>query len=308
MKNILGIEVTKPDNKLIVMRGVSGAGKSTNARELVFDNNGVIYSTDTTIEKEFGDYNKFFQDMVEKNDFSNLHKAHQKTLRNAKIAIDSNVPYIIVDNTNIKAWEPKEYVLYALENGYSDDNIIIVDVGNGGLTPEELFERNLHGVPLDKIQSMYDSHAAHSPMTLEKIINSKNPFDKKILYSAIVLTEESKFRILNNFTIETLIPKDWSIFNHHQTIIFGKELPEDMKEDLGKEITLTVTHFGITDKVIAIKTIGYENLDGKVPHITIAVNTKENGSPKMSGDIIDWIKIDTMFNVKGIVTEVMRDK
>lgn len=301
MKNILGIEVTKPNNQLIIMRGASGSGKSTKARELAFENNGTIYSTDTTIETDFGNYNKFFQDMIEKNDFSNLHKAHQKTLRYAKIAMKSDVPYIIIDNTNIKPWEPKEFVMYALNNGYADENIKIADIGDAGFTAEKLFERNTHNVPMDKIRSMVDSHKAHSPMTLEKIINSKSPHDK-VLYSGIMLDTESRLKLKDELV--DYCPENWMVFCHHQTICFGKELPEDMKEDLDKEVILTVTHIGKTDKVVAVKTLGYENLDGKVPHITLFVDTENYGTPAMSREITEWIKLDTMFNVKGIIKEI----
>lgn len=303
MKNILGIEVTKPDNQLIIMSGPSGSGKSTKARELVFNNNGVIYSTDTTIENEFGNYNKFFQEMNEKNDFSNLHKAHQKTLRNAKIAIDSNVPYIIIDNTNIKPWEPKEYVIHALKQGYADENIKFINIDVNELTPEMLFERNLHNVPMDKIRGMYDSYKFHSPLTLEKVINSKNPYENKILYSAVVLTEESRSKLLEKFYDSLDIPEDIQLFAHHMTIIFGKELPEHLKQDLNKQVELYTTHVGISDTNLAVKVEGYYSTN-KIPHITVSV--KNGGKPVMSNDIENWVEMERI-ELKGIVKEIIRN-
>ena len=79
-KNRLGYMVTKPDQKLTIMRGISGSGKSTKAKELV--GNGVIHSTDDVISS-MGNYNDIFADMIASKDFSNLQKAHQTNLRNA---------------------------------------------------------------------------------------------------------------------------------------------------------------------------------------------------------------------------------
>ena len=61
-KNILGVAVSRPSQELIIIRGVSGAGKSTKAKSLVGE--GVIHSTDSVIERN-GDYNTFFNTLNE---------------------------------------------------------------------------------------------------------------------------------------------------------------------------------------------------------------------------------------------------
>lgn len=301
MKNILGIEVTKPQKQLKIFRGVSGSGKSTLAKNLSKWTGSPVHSTDTLIEQLEIGYRGFFQDMIEKNNFTPLHKMHKLCLKYAKKSIDDGITPVIIDNTNIKAWEPKEIVMYALQNGYDDKNIHIVDIGTAGFSAEELFKRNQHGVPLDKIQSMIDSYNSVGELTLEKIINAKNPHDR-VLYSGIVLDEESRAKLLEK--CKNNIPEGFSIFNHHMTIIFGKELPEDLKEDLGKEITLTVTHLGVMEGVVAVNAIGYEVLTDKPAHITVAVDTKNNKTPKLAGDITYWVKFEEDFNVKGIIKEI----
>ena len=60
-KNLLGIEITRPHQVLILMGGVSGCGKSTLATSLV--ENGVIHSTDVLVEST-GDYRGFFSKMM----------------------------------------------------------------------------------------------------------------------------------------------------------------------------------------------------------------------------------------------------
>ncbi len=79
-KNILGVTVTKPNQELIVMRGIPGAGKSTKAKSIV--GQGKIHSTDDVIEAG-GDYNEFFAKMIASKDFTPLSRAHSTNLKNS---------------------------------------------------------------------------------------------------------------------------------------------------------------------------------------------------------------------------------
>lgn len=171
--NVLGVSVTRPNQELIVMRGIPGAGKSTKARELV--GGGKIHSTDEVIEAG-GDYNEFFAKMVANKDFSPLSKVHAQNLENAIKSMEAGVTPVIIDNTNIRQNESKAYVKAALELGYADENIKFVDIGTAGLEAEELAKRNTHGVPLEKIKSMIASHTDQGPLTLTSVLNSKDMF------------------------------------------------------------------------------------------------------------------------------------
>lgn len=122
-----------------------------------------------------------------------------------------------------------------------------------------------------------------------------------ILYSAIILDEESKIKLYETF--KWLIPFDYKIFCNHMTIVFGKGIPN--KDDLGKNVTLAVTHIGWTDKVIAVKVEGYESVN-KVAHITVAVNP-DGGKPVMSNDITNWQNVKR-FVLEGVVTEIKASK
>lgn len=299
-KNTLGVSVSRPTQKLVVMRGIPGAGKSTKAKEL--KDSGEIFSTDDRIEAQ-GDYNEFFSNMTKNKDFSPLGKVHGLNFKMAEKAMKEGVSPVIVDNTNIRPSEAKNYVESALRMGYADDNISFVDIGTGGLSAEELAERNTHGVPLDKIKSMIQAHKSVGPLTLNEVIqsksmNSKEP--KKVLYSAVVLDDFESKRLLNEF--KDSIPEGWKTFAHHMTIIFGKGLPEDLEGDLGKEVTLTVKSLGVSDKAIAVGVEGYYSNNDK-PHITLAVNTSKNGKPYDSNNIEHWRGVKD-FTIKGIVTEI----
>lgn len=278
------------------MRGIPGAGKSTMAKSLVGE--GIIHSTDDVIES-LGDYRAFFGVMIESKDYSALHKAHDTNFKNAKKSMKAGISPVIIDNTHIKANESKKYVVEALKMGYDDANITIVDIGTGGLDAEALAERNSHGVPLDKIKSMIDSHASVDGLTLKKILESKDMFTvSPILYSAVVLDVASRTKLLD--MLGNRIPEGWVPIAHHMTITLG---PLKDKADIGKEVTLSVSDIGVSDMAVAAKVSGYPSMNA-VPHITLAVNP-EGGKPAMSKDITKYQSVKP-FMIKGVVTEISR--
>jgi predicted kinase len=300
-KNILGVPVTNT-NVLIIMSGISGSGKSTKAKELV--GNGAIHSTDDVIEAS-GDYAKFFEYMIAHKDFAPLSRAHNENFKNAVQSMKDGVSPVVIDNTNLSPSEPKNYVETALKMGYADDNIKFVDVGTGGASAEELADRNSHGVPLDKIKAMIDKHKAHAPLDLKKVVGAKpmheNKQKNKILYSAVVLDEKSKDKLLT--ALGHHIPEGWKTFANHMTIVFGKGLPDNLKDDLGSTISLRATRLGRSDMAMAVEVRGYESTN-EIPHITIAVNVGEGGKPKDSNLIKNWRPFGSHINLTGVVTEV----
>lgn len=291
--NYLGILVTKPNNKLYILRGISGSGKSTKAKELVGD--GIIHSTDDVIT-EYYDYNEFFRLINTENKFYLLGNMHSKNLSNFKKSVDDGKNPIIVDNTNLKASDIKPYVKYALENGYSDDNIIFVEIGTGGLTAEELANRNTHGVQIKKIEDMIKKLKGNGDMTIKKVMAAKDA--SNVSYSAVVLDNKSHDLLLDVFS--NSIPDGWKKIAHHMTITLG-ELKD--KTDIDKDVTLTVTHVGLSDKAMAVMVTGYRSKN-KIPHVTIAVNP-DGGKAKDSNNITNFKEIKP-FKIVGKVTEIKK--
>lgn len=295
-KNILGVTVSKPNQELIIMRGIPGAGKSTKAKSLV--GQGKIHSTDDVIEAG-GDYNEFFAKMIANKDFSPLSQAHATNLKNAIESMKAGVTPVIVDNTNIKQNEPKAYVIAALEMGYADNNIKFVDIGTAGLEAEELAKRNAHGVPLEKIKAMIASHTDQGPLTLKSVIGSKDMYKQSnVLYSCVLLDNQSRTTLLD--IIGDKIPEGWKVIAHHMTINMG-ELKD--KTDIGKDVTLTVEAIGLSDMAMAVRVSGYPSKN-EIPHVTIAVNPN-GGKPVMSNQITNWTPI-RKFMIGGVVTEITK--
>lgn len=297
-KNSLGVTITRPNQELILMRGIPGSGKSTKAKSLV--GNGIIHSTDDVIEKT-GSYRDFFEKMHLKKDFGALHGMHKQNFRNAVKSMETGITPVIIDNTNIKKAESKDYVVAALEMGFSDKNIRWEDVGTGGLSAAALAKRNTHGVPLDTIEKMIASYNSVTELTVESVVGSNyTKPDSNIQYSAVVLNQLSHDNLVNHpYPVE--IPSDWKIYAHHMTIVFGKGL--DDKKEIGKEVVLHVTHVGKSDMAMAVRVSGYPSKNA-IPHITLAINPN-GGKPVMSNQITDWQEIK-QFDVVGNVIEISK--
>lgn len=125
--------------KLIIIRGLSGSGKSTKARELA-GNSGLILSADNYFTKE-GKYE--FKASL-------LPEAHALCKSLANEAMASGRELVIIDNTNTRKWEYANYLEMASIYGYETE---IQMVGN--LTDTELYtKRNTHGVPKEAIERM----------------------------------------------------------------------------------------------------------------------------------------------------------
>ncbi|KAG5268953.1 hypothetical protein AALO_G00196690 [Alosa alosa] len=148
--------------KLILMRGAPGSGKSTLARDLLSScPNGLILSTD--------DY--FLQEDRYVYDARLLGDAHHWNQSRTREALRDYCSPIIIDNTNMQAWEMKPYVQMAVERGY----IVCFCEPNTSwkYEPSELERRNKHGVPKHKIEKILERF--ERPMTVDIVLNSQEP-------------------------------------------------------------------------------------------------------------------------------------
>ena len=157
------------DKILIILRGISGAGKSFNANKLK-GTTGIIHSTDDVISAQ-GDYNQFFQNMRDNKSAAPLELAHLENFNNAKNSMDMGISPVVIDNTNIKPSDFIEYVKYGLSKGYK---IQIENIGTGGFKIDDLVKRNKHGVDKEKIQSMMDRYRHFGDISSAQAIEMAN--------------------------------------------------------------------------------------------------------------------------------------
>lgn len=136
-----------------IMRGISGAGKSTRAAEIrkQFDD-GSPYGPPTAVIVSADD---FFigPDGVYRFDPAKLEAAHKDCQEEFAHQLNFGTPVVIVDNTNLQAWEYEGYVKTALQFGYE---VIFEEFA----PPADLeayvwacAQRNSHGVPPQAVRA-----------------------------------------------------------------------------------------------------------------------------------------------------------
>lgn len=151
-----------PSLVLILMRGAPGSGKSTLARELLSTgSSGQVLSTDDYFSQEEG----YLYDP------SLLGAAHHWNQNRAQEAMCKCCSPVIIDNTNMQAWEMKPYVKLALERGYSIN--FHEPHTSWKFDPVELEKRNKHSVSREKIGQMLERFEL--PMSLDIVMNSQEP-------------------------------------------------------------------------------------------------------------------------------------
>ncbi|XP_065593175.1 NEDD4-binding protein 2 isoform X1 [Cyrtonyx montezumae] len=147
---------------LVLLRGVPGSGKSYLARMMLEDNpGGVILSTDDYFYKH-GQYHY---------DADCLGEAHEWNRKRAKEAFEMKISPIIIDNTNIQAWEMKPYVTLAQQFKYK---VMFREPDTWWkFKPKELERRNIHGVSKEKIKRMLEQY--ERCLTVNSILDSSVP-------------------------------------------------------------------------------------------------------------------------------------
>ena len=154
---------------MVIVRGVSGSGKTQLAKELSED--GVVLSTDDYFYDDEGNYN--FEP-------GKLSEAHQWNRNRTEEIMGNDVPLVIIDNTSTRLWEMKNYVELAQKYGYEvkfvqpDWHPELYDK-EGKWNFDFLKGKNIHGVPDKSLQKMIDRYE-YNP-TVEKVLESKAPWE-----------------------------------------------------------------------------------------------------------------------------------
>ncbi|XP_074131394.1 NEDD4-binding protein 2 isoform X2 [Sminthopsis crassicaudata] len=139
---------------LVLLRGLPGSGKSFLARKLLEENpNGIILSSDDFFYKN-GQY-QF--------DGNLLGEAHEWNQKRAKEALEKKVSPIIIDNTNLQAWEMKPYIIMSQKHKYK---VHFREPDTWWkFKPKELARRNIHGVTKEKIVRMLEHYERYVSVT-----------------------------------------------------------------------------------------------------------------------------------------------
>ncbi|XP_021018298.1 NEDD4-binding protein 2-like 1 [Mus caroli] len=148
---------------LYLLRGLPGSGKTTLARQLQHDYpRALIFSTDDFFFREDGTY-EFNPNLLE--------EAHEWNQKRARKAMRNGISPIIIDNTNLHAWEMKPYAVMALENNY--EVIFREPDTRWKFNVQELARRNIHGVPKEKIHRMKERYEHN--VTFHSVLHAEKP-------------------------------------------------------------------------------------------------------------------------------------
>lgn len=169
---------------MILMRGVSGSGKSYRAKELSQGDPSVIYSADYFFGIDPEEYSKNWTR-------EKLGDAHKWCQSRVRFACQNQHKLVIVDNTNTMIHEMMPYFDMAMQYEYrveiaeptsewwlNDIAPYLLDKDNNKKHLHEqavlLTERNkaTHNVPLFAIKSQLDRY--HTNVTFDNLVNSYN--------------------------------------------------------------------------------------------------------------------------------------
>jgi len=117
--------------------------------------------------------------------------------------------------------------------------------------------------------------------------------DKNILYYGVELDKESQDILKKRFGVH----EGWRVFCHHMTVVFNSgpnvELSKSEKNWFEKnkntKLTLIVTHFGINEKVAAVRVMCSTSTRSRYKHIVLGINLENKGKPGDAEKIEKWV-------------------
>lgn len=141
----------KEDDKVfIILRGLPGSGKTHLSNilknNILPKNSSRIVSADQYFTNKDGEYIY---------DSKKIKEAHQYCFDSANEAIILNIPFIIVDNTNISVSSYDKYLDLATQNQY--DVIVIEIVVNDRDLAKEVISRSVHNIPIKDGLRMFNT-------------------------------------------------------------------------------------------------------------------------------------------------------
>jgi len=148
--------VQQHEKIIVLMRGVPGCGKTHLANQI--KGNGAVLSTDDFFFNHRGQY--AFNPML-------LSEAHDWNRKRAERELKGRVNPIVIDNTNLEAWEMQPYISMAFRYKYTVE--LVEPDTPWRENAKILAKKNSHGVPLSKIHKMLEK--LKTPIQFETLVD-----------------------------------------------------------------------------------------------------------------------------------------
>lgn len=130
---------------------------------------------------------------------------------------------------------------------------------------------------------------------------------QNLLYISVNLNEESSDKLKDLFINNNPWGDDKTrIICHHMTMAFHNFLTDKVLEwailNDGKVESLKVVSYGWSDKAFAVAVETDVPSTNKIKHVTCAINLDKNGKPVDSNSITNWVNVDEVFDIHGVIT------
>lgn len=135
-------------NTLVLTRGCPSSGKSTLTRQF-YENHYAQRKNNSCVVCSADDWHMV--DGIYKWHPDKVKFAHTQCQELARTAAANCTELILIDNTSLTERECRPYLDIANDHGYI---VWLIEAPNNDLPAEELFKRNVHGVPLATIERM----------------------------------------------------------------------------------------------------------------------------------------------------------
>lgn len=109
-------------------------------------------------------------------------------------------------------------------------------------------------------------------------------------YLAVVLDKKSSEALESHMPDWYYTRDQWKTYCHHMTICMGSNSKGKYNWEVGEKVSLLVVSIGFDHRVCAamVRLPEGKRIKNKIPHVTMAVNTKNGGKPVMSNRIREW--------------------
>ncbi|XP_071523032.1 2',3'-cyclic-nucleotide 3'-phosphodiesterase-like [Panulirus ornatus] len=198
------MEYVQKSKVMVIMKGLSGSGKSHIVRRIQkIYKDAVVCSADSY----------FMKDGIYQFKREELKDAHKSCQQKAQNAAQRGCHIIVIDNTNVQAWESKYYLKLTKEYNYTP--LILEPQTPWAMDPKELAERNSHGVSEDILAKKLKDYQPVLPLYYWWFLNEADSKKVSMMVQEWLRRALQVRRFFQDFTDSTNLTSDEEILDYY---------------------------------------------------------------------------------------------